>query len=85
MKNPSLPSLIGSATSCIALEPVEWSRIYPSSQILNAININEFTRAANAIRFAVVEDTNTAKSATEAGARATSPNLTGLKASVWNF
>ena len=76
---------MGSATSCIALEPVEWSRIYPSSQILNVININEFTRDPNAIRFAVVEETNMAKSATEAGARAISPNLTGLKASVWNF
>lgn len=82
MKNPSLPSLMGSATSYIALGPVEWSRIYPSSQILNAINMIEFTRAANAIRFAVVVEMNTAKSATDAGARASSPNFTGLKASV---
>jgi hypothetical protein len=42
----------------------------------------EFTRAANAIRFAVVVEMNTAKRATDAGARANSPNFTGVKASV---
>jgi len=82
-KKPSLPSLMGSATFCIALDPVEWSRICPSSQILNAINMIEFTSAANAIRFAVVLEMNTANKATDAGAKAKNAILTALNASVF--
>jgi len=82
-KKPSLPSLIGSATSYIALVPVEWSRIYPSSQILNMINIVELTKAAKAIRFAVVSEMNTANKATDAGASAKNAILSALNASVF--
>ena len=84
-KKPSLPSLIGSATSYIALVPVEWSRIYPSSQILNTINMIAFTSAENAIRFAVALEMNTANTATDAGPEARNAILTALNASVFVF
>jgi len=47
------------------------------------INIVELTKAAKAIRFAVVSEMNTANKATDAGANAKNAILRALNASVF--
>ena len=54
MKNPSEPSRIGSATSCMARVPVLLSKICPSSQTLKMIKPIEVRKAKKQIRLAVV-------------------------------
>ena len=51
MKNPSEPSLIGSAISYIALGPVSLSKIHPSIHMLSDMNISDIIKAAKAMRF----------------------------------
>lgn len=77
MKNPSEPSLIGSATSCIAFVPALLSRICPKSQILNTINATEITNAVKPIRFAVLFEMMIAKTRIDPGIAASAPNFTG--------
>jgi hypothetical protein len=74
-KNPSLPSLIGSATSYIAFVPVLLSRICPSNQILNTMKDIETIKAKNAIKLAVVFEMNKLKS----------KNIVGMLASAIIF
>lgn len=71
MKKPSLPSLIGSATSCIALVPVGLSKIQPNNHVLKKIKPKALIKVQNAIRFEVELETNAAKMATLIGAKAT--------------
>ena len=58
MKNPSDPSLITSAISCIAFGPVSLLSISQSIQMLMKMNSIEKFHAVNEIRLDVVEDTN---------------------------
>jgi hypothetical protein len=56
MKKPSLPSLIGSAITYIALGPTGLSNICPRSHALKIMKASEITNAENPIRFAVEFD-----------------------------
>lgn len=76
MKNPSLPSRIGSATSYIARVPTGLSKIEPNIQILNTMKPTLIAKAINAIVFAVVFEMNKQKSRIDPGTAANAPNLT---------
>ena len=77
MKNPSEPSLIGSAISYIPLGPTSFSRIHPNSQMLSAMNMSEITRDANAMTVEVVDDMKSANATIAPGPPAKNPYLTG--------
>ena len=78
IKNPSAPSRIGSATSCIARVPALLSRIWPSSQIENAMNDKDTTKAKKLIKLAVVFETKSEKSNMEPGMHANAPNFNAV-------
>ena len=67
MKNPSEPSLIGSATSCMLLGPISFSKIQPSIQRLKIIKVIAFISEPKAIRFEVDVDTNIANKSRATG------------------
>ena len=77
MKKPSEPSLIGSATSCIALVPGLLFRMDPSSQMLNMMKPIDIAKDINAIRFAVLVEINNEKNRMDPGILASAPNLIG--------
>ena len=77
MKNPSEPSLIGSAISYMLLGPMSFSKIHPSIQILKAMNSSEIIMDENAI---IVDDElemNSANKRIVTGPDASIPILTG--------
>jgi len=57
-KNPSEPSLITSAMSCIAFGPESFFRISTNIQILIPMNTIDAMKAVNEIIFEVVDDMN---------------------------
>ena len=77
MKNPSDPSLMGSAISYMPLGPISYSRIHPNIHILNAMNIIEQTSELNAIKFEVELEMKSANTRIDPGPAATIPILIG--------
>ena len=77
MKNPSDPSLIGSAISYILLGPMSLSKIHPSIHTLIPTNIKATTNATKAIKLDIDVDTNIENAMMAIGPLRASVALTG--------
>ena len=82
-KNPSEPSLIVSAISCMLLGPMSLSRIHPSIFMAIAINMSEITKVEKAIKVEGDDDTNIANNRIVMGPVAIMPILITVIESDW--
>ena len=83
MKNPSEPSLIGSAISYMLLGPTSLSRIQPSIHMLIPMKSSAMIKAENAIKFDYAEEMQIEKAKMQVGPARTNAALTGKYASAY--